>query len=74
MIAAAAPVELRQGAAAFERFNKAPATGGRIRLHHQQIDAAGELAQAVNQPGPMGPGAAAAHDQHVAAGAGSSGR
>ena len=38
--AAAGPVELRQGGAAGKGGGEAPAAGGRVWLHHQQIDAA----------------------------------
>ena len=66
-IGAGQSVELQQGVAALEGGDKAPAARLGVGLHHQQLDGALELAQAPHQPGPVGPGAAAPHDQHMAA-------
>ena len=60
-------VELGEGVAALKRTAKPPAAFGWIGLHDFQLDAGAQLAQAPHQPGPVGPGATATHDQHVGA-------
>ena len=59
-------VKLEQGAAVPPRRIELPSASLVIGLRHQQVEASAQLPHGMNQPRPMGPGAAAPQDENAA--------